>query len=152
MTRSARLYYRTLVGGLAGLAIGSAAIGQDSPNPTLRAPTVPAPEKVPVEVVFWPSTLPRNANNIYPFEVSFDTTQQSIREESVQPSVLVGAASYPMKPTPMLKGRWEAYVPVPAKTNFVYYRYKFDYLYDRIPEPGRGSRLSPTYQLEIVDE
>ena len=99
-----------------------------------------------------PGTLPRNANNIYPFEVSFDTTQQSIREESVQPSVLVGAASYPMKPTPMLKGRWEAYVPVPAKTNFVYYRYKFDYLYDRIPEPGRGSRLSPTYQLEIVDE
>ena len=99
-----------------------------------------------------PGTLPRNGNNIYPFEVSFDTTQQSIREESVQPSVLIGAESYPMKPTPMLKGRWEAYVPIPPRTNFVYYRYKFDYLYDRIPEPGRSSRLSPTYQLEIVDE
>ncbi len=49
MTRSARLEFRTLVFALAGLAIGAAAMGQDSPNPTLRAPTVP-PETVTVPV------------------------------------------------------------------------------------------------------
>jgi hypothetical protein len=43
-------------------------------------------------------------------------------------------------------------VPVPASTNYVYYRYKFDYKYNRIPQPGESSRLSPTYQLEIVDK
>jgi hypothetical protein len=98
-----------------------------------------------------PSRLPRNVNNLYPFEVAFDTSQQSIQKESVKPYVLIGTESYPMQAAPMLKGRWEAQVPVPATTNYVYYRYKFDYLYDRIPSPGESSRLSPTYQLEIVD-
>ena len=99
-----------------------------------------------------PSQLPRNANNHYPFEVSFDTTQKTVRENTIQPYVLIGTQLYPMQPTPMLKSRWEAQVPVPASTNYVYYRYKFDYQFDRIPTPGESSRLSPTYQLEIVDK
>lgn len=99
-----------------------------------------------------PSQLPRNANNLYPFEVSFDTTQKTVREDTIKPYVLIGTQLYPMQPTPMLKDRWEAQVPVPASTNYVYYRYKFDYQYDRIPSPGESSRLSPTYQLEIVDK
>lgn len=99
-----------------------------------------------------PSQLPRNANNLYPFEVSFDTTQKTIRENTLTPYVMVGTQLYPMQPTPMLKDRWEAQVPIPAMTNYVYYRYKFDYQYDRIPTPGESSRLSPTYQLEIVDK
>lgn len=99
-----------------------------------------------------PSQQPRNANNIYPFEVAFDTSQKSIRTDTIKPSVIIGSESYPMKPAPVLKNRWEAQVPVPAATNFVYYRYKFDYIYDRIPQPAPSSRLSPTYQLEIVDK
>ena len=98
-----------------------------------------------------PSSVPRNANNIYPFEVQFKTSQKTIRENTIQPYVLVGDATYPMDPVPMLKHRWEAQIPVPAETNFFYYRYKFIYKYDRIPEPGESSRLSPTYQLQIVD-
>ena len=42
--------------------------------------------------------------------------------------------------------------PIPPSTNHLYYRYKFDYDYDRIPEPASSSRLSSTYQLEIVDK
>lgn len=99
-----------------------------------------------------PSQQPRNANNLYPFEVSFDTAQKSIKEDTINPSVIIGTSVYPMKAAPQVKNRWEALVPVPSGTNYVYYRYKFDYKFDRIPQPGQSSRLSPTYQLEIVDK
>jgi hypothetical protein len=96
-----------------------------------------------------PSELPRNPQNLYQFEVAFDTKQQTIKPETVQPYVMIGTQNYPMQPAPVLKDRWEALVPVSATNNFIYYRYKFDYQYNRIPTPGNGSRLSPTYQLEI---
>lgn len=100
-----------------------------------------------------PSQLPRNQQGLYPFEVAMDTTQASIKEDTIKPYVMIGLEKYPMEPTPMLKNRWEALVPIPASTNVVYYRYKFDYRYDRIPEPGESSRLSPqTYQLRILDQ
>ena len=99
-----------------------------------------------------PSQLPRNPNNLYPFEVSFDTTQKTVRENTLRPFVMIGTQLYPMQPAPVLKNRWEAQVPVGANTNYVYYRYKFDYAYDRMAKPGESSRLSPTYQLEIVDK
>ena len=99
-----------------------------------------------------PRELPRNANNLYPFEVAYDTSQQSVRDASVKPFVMIGTELFPMTPTPMLKGRWEAQVPISAATNNVYYRYKIDYQYNRIPSPGESSRLSPTYALEIVDK
>jgi hypothetical protein len=99
-----------------------------------------------------PTQHPRNPNNLYPFEVTFDTNQKTVREQTLKPYVMIGAQLYPMQPAPMLKNRWEAQVPIGANTNHVYYRYKFDYEFDRIPTPGEGSRLSPTYQLEIVDK
>jgi hypothetical protein len=99
-----------------------------------------------------PSQLQRNSNNLYPFEVSFDTKEKVVREHTLKPFVMIGTDLYPMQPAPMLKNRWEAQVPIPASTNHVYYRYKFDYDYDRFGKPGEGSRLSPTYQLEIVDK
>ena len=99
-----------------------------------------------------PSQLQRDPNNLYPFEVGFDTKQKVVREQSLRPFVMIGTELYPMQPAPMLKNRWEAQVPIPASTNYVYYRFKFDYDYDRIGKPGESSRLSPTYQLEIVDK
>lgn len=99
-----------------------------------------------------PSQLPRNPDNLYPFEVTFDTSQKSIREETIRPAVMIGTQLFPMQPAPMIKNRWEAQVPISASTNHVYYRYKFDYQFERIPTPGDSSRLSPTYQLEIVDK
>jgi hypothetical protein len=99
-----------------------------------------------------PHSLPRNPSNLYPFEVEFATNEKSIRENTLRPYVMIGTELYPMKRTPMLKNRFEAAIPIPAQTNYVYYRYKFDYDYDRIPSAGVSSRLSPTYQLEIVDK
>lgn len=99
-----------------------------------------------------PSQHGRNPDNLYPFEVTFDTNQKAVREHTLKPYVMIGSQLYPMEAAPMLKNRWEAQIPIPANTNHVYYRYKFDYQYDRIPTPGEGSRLSPTYQLEIVDK
>ena len=98
-----------------------------------------------------PSTLPRSADGLYPFEVALETSQATIRENSIKSFVVIGAELDPMRPVQKLKNRWEAAVPVPASTNYVYYRYKFDYQYDRFSAPGNSSRLSPTYQLEIVD-
>jgi len=99
-----------------------------------------------------PSHVQRNANNLYPFEVAVETSQSSIRENSIKAFVVIGNDLYPMRNVQMLKNRWETLVPIPASTNYVYYRYKFDYTYDRIPSPANSSRLSSTYQLEIVDK
>jgi hypothetical protein len=99
-----------------------------------------------------PSNVARNPNNLYPFEVELQTSQATIRESSMKAFVLIGEDIYPMQAVPMLKDRWETLIPIPASTNYVYYRYKFDYMYDRIPKPGNSSRLSSTYQLEIVDK
>ena len=99
-----------------------------------------------------PSQLPRSANNLYPFEVALDTNQRSMVEDSIKAYVMVGMESYPMQPTPMLKGRWDTLVPVPAGTNFVHYRYKFDYQYNAVPQRRESSLLSPMYTLQIVNQ
>lgn len=99
-----------------------------------------------------PSHVPRTPDNLYPFEVALETSQATIRGDSVQAYVLIGTEMYPMRPVQILKNRWEAAVPVPASTNYLYYRYKLDYNYDRMGSPGKSSRLSTTYQLEIVDK
>lgn len=99
-----------------------------------------------------PSQMPRNPQGLYPFEVAMDTTQASIKEDTIQPYVMIGLEKYPMEATPMLNNRWEALVPIPASTNNVYYWYKFDYLYDSIPKPAESSRKSKTYQLQILDQ
>jgi hypothetical protein len=57
-----------------------------------------------------------------------------------------------MQRTALVSNRWEALVPAPADRRFVSYRFKFDYEYHSIPRPRRDSRLSPPYQLEIVDQ
>jgi len=99
-----------------------------------------------------PSAQPRNANHIYPFEVAYKTTHDSVRKDTLKPYVMVGNDLYPMRPTPKIQNRWEALVPIPAGTNYLYYRYKFDYNYARMPKAGENSRLSPTYQMEIVNK
>jgi hypothetical protein len=100
-----------------------------------------------------PLQQPRNPNNLYPVEVIFDSQQQSLRWDSVQPYVLVGSELYPMRPVPMMPNRWEGLVPVPAGTNNINYRFKFDYLYNNFgTEPKPNSAFSPLYNLKILDQ
>lgn len=98
-----------------------------------------------------PRQQPRNANNLYPVEVAFRSRQQSLRWETIDPKVLVGSDSYPLRPVPLVRNRWEGMIPVPPGTNLIHYRYRFDFLYNAVGGPQPDSALSPTYSLQIVD-
>lgn len=93
----------------------------------------------------------RNAENLYPVEVSFDSRQQSLRWDSIQVSVMVGKESYPMRRTHLMNNRWEGLVPVPAGEKSVSYFYKFNYNYTDFGKLGKGSAASRTYKLQIID-
>ena len=99
-----------------------------------------------------PQQQVRNTNNLYAVEVAFDSRQQTIRWPSIQPKILVGKASYDMRPTPFMTNRWEGLIPVPPGTSLVHYRYKFDFRYNRMGEPGNDSALSSDYALKILDQ
>ena len=95
----------------------------------------------------------RTASNLYPVEVAFNSQQQSLRWETIQPYVLVNGELYPLRPVPLVKNRWEGFVPVPPGVNSVDYRFKFDYKYNAVGSaPKSTSTVSPIYKLNIVDQ
>lgn len=99
-----------------------------------------------------PLTQPRNANNLYPVEVIFNSSQQALRWDSLKPFVLVKGELYPLRPVPVVTNRWEGLVPVPPAANTVTYRFKFDYLYNNMgTAPKPNSAFSPSYNLKIID-
>lgn len=95
------------------------------------------------------TTQARNANNLYLIEYQWDTTQQTIRHDSIQPFVVVGFDTYEMRPTRRMTNRWEALVPVPADKSVVTYKFKVDYEFSRFGNPGKASKTSPEYKLYI---
>jgi hypothetical protein len=100
-----------------------------------------------------PLMQPRNPNNLYPVEVQFDSTQQSLRWESIKPYVLVGGDLYPLRPEEQMHNRWEGFVPVPPGANTASYRFKFDYLYNNVGTlPKPNSAWSSSYKLQIIDQ
>ena len=95
----------------------------------------------------------RNANHLYPVEVAFNSRQQSLRWESIQPFVNVGSEFYPMRPTKLMTNRWEALLPVPASQNVVHYRYKLDFKYNALGKPPQNdSAISPEFTLRILEK
>ena len=107
----------------------------------------------PVFTHMTPSLQPRNADNQYPVEVAFNSSQQSLRWDSIQPYVVVNGHDYPLRAVPIVKNRWEGYVPVPATKDSVTYRFKFDYLYNSFGNnPQHNSALSPNYTLKIIGQ
>lgn len=99
-----------------------------------------------------PSQEPRNANGQYLVELKLDSTQQSLRPESVRPNVLVGLDTYPMRPQLKMTNRWEALIPIPPGTNVINYHFKVDFQYNKFGKPGEDSLRSAQYKLEIVDK
>jgi len=100
-----------------------------------------------------PLEQPRNANNLYTVEVIFNSSQQSMRWESLQPYVLAGGQLYQLRQVPMITNRWEGFIPVPPSANGVTYRFKFDYLYNNWGTPPKpNSAFSPSYNLKVVDQ
>ena len=99
-----------------------------------------------------PQHQERNANNLYPVEVALDSRQQTLRWDSIHPQIVVGTEFYSMRPTKMMANRWEGLVPVPAGTNLIHYRYKFDFSYNAMGQPKSDSALSGEYTLRIFDK
>jgi hypothetical protein len=93
----------------------------------------------------------RNANNLYPVEVSLDSRQQALKWDTIQPYVIVGTESYPMQPVKYMQNRWETVIPVPANVNSVTYHYKFDYQVNDFGGPKKSSASSHSYKLLIVE-
>ena len=97
-----------------------------------------------------PQQQSRNANNLYPVEVSFNSRQETIRWQSIKPKIVVGSDYYDMRPTPLMTNRWEGLVPVPTGTSEIRYRYKLDFDYNRMGKPGADTALSREYTLHIT--
>jgi hypothetical protein len=95
----------------------------------------------------------RNENGFYPIEAAFNSSQQSLRWETIKPITIVSQETYPMHLTTMMTNRWETLVPIPPSTSVIYYRFKFDYNYNAFGAPPRmDSRLSQVYRLQILDK
>ena len=99
-----------------------------------------------------PQHQERNSTNVYPVEVALGSRQQTLRWDSIHPQIVVGTRFYPMRPTQLMTNRWEGLVPVPAQTNIVHYRYKFDFNYNAMGNPKSDSALSREYTLRIIDK
>ncbi len=98
-----------------------------------------------------PSRLPRNPDGFYPVEMAWQSRQQSIKEGSLKPFVVVGEDMYPMQATPVVSNRWEALVPVAKTNDLINYRIKVDFEYYSMPIVRPDSALSRPYQLKISD-
>jgi hypothetical protein len=97
-----------------------------------------------------PSQQPRNPDNQYAVETSFDSDQQSLRWDSVQGYVLANGRLLPMRRVPLVKDRWEGLIPVPPGTTTLNYCFKFDYQYNSLGSaPKTNSVTSPVYTLKI---
>jgi hypothetical protein len=99
-----------------------------------------------------PSRQVRSADGMYPFEVAWKSTKQSLRKETIKAYVIIGYDSFPMSPTQVVKNRWEAIVPIAPEVRYLTYRYKFDFEYSGIGKAKKDSKLSPSYELKIVDK
>lgn len=93
--------------------------------------------------------LPRSANNMYRVEYQWDSTQQTVRPDTIKPFVLVGFDQYEMKPVMKMNNRWEAWIPVPAGVSEVTYSFKVAYQYTGFGKTPSASKRSQEYKLFI---
>ena len=99
-----------------------------------------------------PSRYPREASGYYRVEAQWKSNRGVIRPGSFQPLVVVNFDTYPMQPVPLVRDRWEAFIPVAADKDSVLYRYKFDFMVNSISAPHPDSLMSPEYELRIVEK
>ena len=98
-----------------------------------------------------PRVHPRNAENVYPVEIDFNTNLRAIRRESIMPYVQIGNENFLMRKTTVVKDRWESLIPLPPGEDLINYRIKVDFKYNAVSEPAANSVLSPPYQMRIIE-
>ena len=99
-----------------------------------------------------PTKQVRNASGMYPIEVAWDTQQQTVRTDSLTPTVVIDFENYPMRPVLGMRNRWETVVPVPASKKVITYHIRFDYLNNAFGQPQKAKLESPGYQLGIIEK
>ena len=99
-----------------------------------------------------PGEQPRSASNQYLLETTFDSSQKSLRWDSVRVTALVDGKTFPMTVEGQLTNRWEGYVTIPPGQNTATYRFIFDYKYNQFGgAPRPATAVSPAYTLKISD-
>ncbi|MBC8242798.1 MAG: hypothetical protein H8E20_00260 [Verrucomicrobia bacterium] len=98
-----------------------------------------------------PRELPWSQTGLYPVEAMYHSNQRALDADSVKPIVIVNNQAFPMRQTQLTEGRWETLLPIPDGTRVVNYHFKFDYEYSAVLMRGADSKLSPPYQLRIVE-
>ena len=96
-----------------------------------------------------PTQYPRDASGYYRVEAMWKSNQRVVRSDSFKPLVVVDLQTYPMRPVPLVKDRWEAFIPVPPDKDVVRYHYKFDFMDYAFGKPKGDSLMSAPYQLNI---
>lgn len=99
-----------------------------------------------------PRAQERAETGVYPVEMKWVSNQHALRPETVRPVVIVGNEAIPMQQVPVVKNRWEAFIPIAPGQKEVRYKYKVDYEVSGIPVPQKDSKLSPEYKMEIRDK
>jgi len=94
-----------------------------------------------------PTEMPRSANHMYRVEYQWESTQQTMRPETIKPYVLVGFDQIPMKR--VMNNLWEGWIQVPPGANEVTYRFKVDYEYTGYGKLKPASKLSRDYKLIV---
>ena len=99
-----------------------------------------------------PRELPWSPTGLYPVEAMYQSNQRTLDSASIKPIVIFNNQAFPMRQTQLTEGRWETLVPIPDGTRVINYHFKFDYEYSAVLMRGADSKLSPPYQLQIVDK
>jgi hypothetical protein len=95
------------------------------------------------------TSQPRNANNQYLIEFQWDTSEQAVIPDSVQPYVVTGFDTYEMRPVLRMTNRWETYVPAGPDKNVIIYSFKVEYETRAFGGTQKHSRNSQEYKLYI---
>jgi hypothetical protein len=98
-----------------------------------------------------PSRMERSSDGMYHLEAAWHTSEQAVRSDSIKPMVMVGYETYEMRPELVVSNRWETFVPVKTDQNVLHYKYRFDFLRNKVSAPQDDSKLSPEFNLQIVD-
>ncbi len=99
-----------------------------------------------------PRELPWSQTGLYPVEAMYKSNLRTLDPASIKPIVIFNNQAFPMRQTQLTEGRWETLVPIPDGTRVINYHFKFDYEYSAVLMRGADSKLSPPFQLQIVDE
>jgi hypothetical protein len=104
----------------------------------------------PTSTNLTPRNVARSSNDVYHFEVQWDTSLRGVNGPDVKAYVVIREVMYPMQRVAGTSDRWEADAPVPAGVPVVPYQFKFDYTDAGVMRRTLGSDLSPQYFLDLT--